>query len=91
MSCQRVQLGRVHVLLPVVLRAICSMVCLILHEHPHELILSCQQLLDADRCTWWKWWWVVTQGLPTSTPVAYGSLGDVKHGSLSGSGSHHLS
>jgi hypothetical protein len=31
------------------------------------------------------------QGLPTSTPTACGSLGDVKHGILGGSGSHHLS
>jgi hypothetical protein len=38
----------VHVLLPVVLRAIHPTVCLILHKHPHELILGGQQILKAD-------------------------------------------
>jgi hypothetical protein len=51
MSCHEVRVGHVHVLLLVVLWVIHSMVCLILHEHHHELILSHQQLLDVDRCT----------------------------------------
>jgi hypothetical protein len=91
MSCQEVRVGRVHVLLPMMLRMLHSMVCFILHEHPHELILSHQQLLDADRCMRWRWRWVATWGMPTTTPAACGSLNDVKPGILSGSGSHHLS
>jgi hypothetical protein len=75
MSCQKIKVGRVHVLLLVVLWAIHSTMCLILHEHPHELILSCQQLLDADRCVWWRGQWVAMWCLPMSMPVAYGSLG----------------
>jgi hypothetical protein len=67
------------------------MVCLSLHEHPHLLVLSGQQLLHVDRCTWWRWWWIGMRGLPMSTPTACGSLGDVKHNILGGSGSHHLS
>jgi hypothetical protein len=67
------------------------MVCLILHNHPDKLILSGQQLLNADRCTWWRWWWIGMQGLPTSMPMACGSLGDVKRDILGGSGLHHLS
>jgi hypothetical protein len=90
MSCQEVRVGRVHILLSVVLWVIYSTVCLILHEYPHELVLSGQQLLDADRCTRWRWQWVGMRGLPTTTSVPYGSLRDVMHGILSGSGSHHL-
>jgi hypothetical protein len=41
MSSQEVKVGRVHVLLPVVLQAFLSTVCLITHKHPHELVLSC--------------------------------------------------
>jgi hypothetical protein len=67
------------------------MVCLILHEHPHELILSGQQLLNTDMCTWWRWQWIGMRGLPTSMPTACGSLGDVKRGIPGGSGSHPLS
>jgi hypothetical protein len=90
MSCQKVRVGRVHVLLSVVVRVICSTVCLILHEHPHELILSGQQHLNADRCTWRRWRWIGMQGLPMSTPTACRSLGDVKRGILGGSSSHQL-
>jgi hypothetical protein len=90
MSCQKVRVGRVHVLLSVVLWVTHSTVCLILHEHPHELILSGQQLLNADRCMWLTWWWFGMQGLPTFMPTTYGSLGVVKRGILGGSGSHHL-
>jgi hypothetical protein len=58
---------------------------------PHELILSGQQLLNADSCMWWRWRWIGMRGLPMSTLIACRSLGDVKHGILGGSGSHHLS
>jgi hypothetical protein len=44
----------------VVLRVIHSTVCLILHEHPHELILSGHQVLNADMCVWWSGLWVFT-------------------------------
>jgi hypothetical protein len=74
-----------------VLWVICAAVCLILHEHPHGLVLSCQQLLDADRCAWWRGRWVAIRFLPTSTLAACGSLGDVRRNILIGSGSHHLS
>jgi hypothetical protein len=91
MSYQKVEVGRAHVLLPVVLRAIHSTVCLILHEQPHELILSGQQLLDVDRRTRWRWRWVGMWGLPPTMPTAYGFLRDVMQDILSGSSSHHLS
>jgi hypothetical protein len=91
MRCQKVRIGCVHVSLPMVLQAIHPTVCLILHEHPHELDLGGQQILNADWCTRWRSRWVDMQGLPTTTPVAYGSLRDVKSGILGGSGSHHLS
>jgi hypothetical protein len=70
MSCQKIRVGRVHILLLVVLRAIHSTVCLILHEDPHELVLSCQQLLNADKYARWRGWWVVMQGSPMPTPAA---------------------
>jgi hypothetical protein len=74
-----------------VLQAFCPMVCFILHKHTHELILGCQQLLDANRCTHWRrGQWIATWGLPTSTPIAGGSLGDVRHVILGHSGMHHL-
>jgi hypothetical protein len=53
-SCQKVRVGHVHALLPVVLWAIHSTVWLVPHEHPHELILRGQQVLNADRCAWWR-------------------------------------
>jgi hypothetical protein len=84
MSCQKVRVGHVHVLLLVVLQVTRSMVCLIQHEHPHKLVLSGQQLLNANRYMWWRWQWISMQGLPTSTPTAYGSLGNVKRGILVG-------
>jgi hypothetical protein len=56
MSSQEVRVGRVHVLLPVVLQAFLSTVCLITHEHSHEPVLSCQQVHNADRCPLWRWW-----------------------------------
>jgi hypothetical protein len=91
MCCQKVRVGHVHVLLPVVLWVTCSTVCLILHEHPHELVLSHQQIFNADRCKWWGWRWIGMWGLSTTMTTAGGSLRDVKRGILSGSGSHHLS
>jgi hypothetical protein len=66
MSSQEVRVGRVYVLLLVVLWAFLSTVCLIMHKHPHELILSCQQVLNADRCPQWKWWWIGMQNLATT-------------------------
>jgi hypothetical protein len=29
----------------------------VLHQHPHELILRGQQLLEAHRRRRWRWWW----------------------------------
>jgi hypothetical protein len=37
----------------------------ILHQHPHELVLRGQQLLEAHRWRRWWWWW----GSPTSNIV----------------------
>jgi hypothetical protein len=50
MSSQEVIVGHVHSLLPLVLRVLHSTVYLITHEHPHEVVLSCQQVLNADGC-----------------------------------------
>jgi hypothetical protein len=91
MSCQKVRVGRVHVLLLVVLRVIRSTVWLILHKHPHEIVLCCQQILDANRYMQWRWLWVGMWGLPTTAPTSCGSLRDVNRGILSGSSSNHLS
>jgi hypothetical protein len=51
---------------PVVLQVFLSTVCLITHEHPHELVLSCQQLLNADRCPRWRWWWIDVRNMATT-------------------------
>jgi hypothetical protein len=82
MSSQEVRVGHVHVLLSVVMQAFLSTVSLITHEHPHELILSCQQVLNADMCPWWRWWWIGVRNLATTM---------TKCGILGGSSSHHLS
>jgi hypothetical protein len=59
-----------------VLQASCPMAHFILHKHTHELILGCQQLLDADRCTRWRrGQWISTWVLTTTLPMANGSLG----------------
>jgi hypothetical protein len=67
------------------------MVCIILHEQPHELVLSGQQILNADRCVWQRWQWVGMWGFPMITHVACGSLKDVKRSILGDSGLHYLS
>jgi hypothetical protein len=91
MSSQEVIVGCVHVLLSVVLQAFLFVVCLITYEHPRELILSCQQVLNADRCPRWRWWWIEMWNLATTSTSAGRPFGDAEHGILSGSGSHHLS
>jgi hypothetical protein len=55
----------------------------ILNKHAHELILHCQQLLNADRRAWWRRVrWIAMWGVPTTTPTTFGFLG--------GSSKHHL-
>jgi hypothetical protein len=50
-----------------------------------------QQLLDVDRCVWWRRGrCIATWGLPTTTPTASSSLRDVKCGILGDSSMHHL-
>jgi hypothetical protein len=53
-SRQEVGIGHVHVLVPFVLLAFCTMARFILHEHTHELVLEHQQLFDADRHARWR-------------------------------------
>jgi hypothetical protein len=91
MSSLEVRVGHVYVLLLVVPWVLHSTVCLITHEHPHELVLSCQQVLNADRCPRWRWWWIGMWNLPMTTTTASRAFKHVKCGILGGSGSHCLS
>jgi hypothetical protein len=53
--CQEVGVGSLHPWLAV--GRACLMLHKVLHQHPHELVLHGQQLLEAHR--WWRWrrWW----------------------------------
>jgi hypothetical protein len=90
-SHQEVRVGRVHVLLSGVMQAFYSTSRFILNQHTHNLILRCQQLLNAD---WWarcrRGRQIATWDLPTAMPTACGPLRDVKLDILSGFGMHHL-
>jgi hypothetical protein len=71
------------------LQAVCPMTHLVLHEHPHKIILSGKQLLKVD---WRAWWWrqmcVGTWFL--STPTSGGGFRDDEQLLLINPSSHHL-
>jgi hypothetical protein len=61
----------------------------VLNYPPHQVILYCQQLYQAD---WWVRWWrwgSATWGL--ATPTSDRSLRDVEDMVLGSPGMHHLS
>jgi hypothetical protein len=42
----------------------------VLRQHPHELVLRGQQLLEAHRWRRWRWWWGVLRAALQSSFVA---------------------
>jgi hypothetical protein len=66
------------------------MMCLVLNEQGHKLILHSQQLLNANRRTWRWWWCIAMRGLPTPMPMCCGSLWDIEHIINIGPSMHHM-
>jgi hypothetical protein len=62
---------------------------IILNKPTHQVILSGQQLLQANERVIW-WWWVTTTW-DLATPMINGSLRDVEDRVLRSPCAHHLS